>query len=285
MGALNFWKGLDHAGRSHVLSQLGIARQHPPETFVKWFCGSVQAGWLPSDRAIWLAACLPDCHMTRDGLIWQVYSLDRQMRSQALQHMLEQAHQQGHVPGWRHERFSFWGGEEMSPSPGKPALFDIERAGFRWLGVLSHAVHVNGFLADGRLWCGRRALHKPTDPGLLDNLSAGGLAYGESLADCLVREMAEEAGLVISKDIQLQQAGYIRTSRLEIQGWHDEVLHVFNATLPEAVVPINQDGEVSEFVCLSPSEVMIRIHAGEFSPDSIFALAQGLGSFPPVPQN
>ncbi|MDZ7893015.1 MAG: hypothetical protein U5L73_14825 [Rhodoferax sp.] len=34
----------------------------------------------------------------------------------------------------------------------------LARAGFRFLGIRSHAVHIHGFTPDGCLWCGRRSL-------------------------------------------------------------------------------------------------------------------------------
>jgi hypothetical protein len=46
------------------------------------------------------------------------------------------------------------------------------------------------------------------------------------------------------------------------------------------VVPHNTDGEVSEFVCLKPAEVMQRIQAADFSKDAACVIAQGILSDP-----
>jgi 8-oxo-dGTP pyrophosphatase MutT (NUDIX family) len=186
------------------------------------------------------------------------------------------ARDQGLLTGWRDERFSFWHTDCSTPDPQRPALLDVERSGFRWLGMLSHAVHVNGFMPDGRLWCGRRALSKATDPGLLDNITAGGLPSGETAQTCLQRELAEEAGLFSLDGHGLQGAGKVRTSRLEPQGWHDEIVHVFNLTLGNAFAPVNQDGEVAEFVRLSPQQVLAKMLGGEFTVDAVQTLIQGL---------
>jgi isopentenyldiphosphate isomerase len=137
-------------------------------------------------------------------------------------------------------------------------------------------VHVNGFLEDGRLWCARRSLSKATDPGMLDNVTAGGLPSGETVRTCLKRELAEEAGLFQVPEQALREAGRVRTSRLEPQGWHDEIVHVFNLILPSDFVPVNQDGEVSEFMCLHPQEVVARMLAGAFTVDAVQTLIQGL---------
>jgi 8-oxo-dGTP pyrophosphatase MutT (NUDIX family) len=162
----------------------------------------------------------------------------------------------------------------------QPEWFRLERAAFRFFGLRSHAVHINGFTPDGRMWCARRALSKATDPGRLDNLAAGGLAADETIFQCAVRELGEEAGLGPPLAQHIQRVGRITTAREEPEGWHDETLWVFNLYVPEAVVPHNTDGEVSEFVCLTPAEVMQRIRAADFSKDAACVIAQGLLSDP-----
>lgn len=198
------------------------------------------------------------------------------MRSSALQNALQTLRAMGLVTGWRNERFSFWTSDTLLPPPESSPLFAVERAGFRPLGLLSHAVHINGFTPDGALWCGRRSLHKATDPGMLDNVTAGGLPANESILTCALRELWEEAGLQMPSSGSLQPSGSVRVSRADVQGWHDEVLHVFNLAMPPTVVPVNQDGEVSSFLCLMPHEVMDFLHAGEFTFDAAVSLAQGL---------
>jgi isopentenyldiphosphate isomerase len=208
--------------------------------------------------------------------VWHAEGKTEQQRSTALQNTLLLAREHGLLTGWRNEPFSFWHTGCVLPDPQRAPLFSVERAGFRFLGLQSHAVHVNGFLADGRLWCARRSLTKATDPGLLDNITAGGLPSGETVERCLQRELAEEAGLFDLQGHTLQAAGRVRTARLEPQGWHDEVIHVFNLTLADGFVPVNQDGEVSEFLCLDAPQVLQRMQAGAFTEDAVQSLVQGL---------
>jgi len=219
---------------------------------------------------------LPASHLSSHGLVWAAEGWTEPQRSASVQAVLQQARAEGLLHGWRDEHFSFWDTDCDQPDPHRPAFFEAERSGFRFLGLLSHAVHVNGFLPDGRLWCGRRALQKATDPGLLDNLTAGGLPSGESVMDCLQRELAEEAGLFRLSDHGCQAVGQVRTSRPEPEGWHDEFLQVFNLSLAADFVPANQDAEVSEFVCLHPAKVVAQIEAGAFTPDAVQTLLQGL---------
>jgi 8-oxo-dGTP pyrophosphatase MutT (NUDIX family) len=155
----------------------------------------------------------------------------------------------------------------------------MERACFRFFGLKSHAVHINGFRADGHMWCGRRALTKATDPGKLDNLAAGGLPAGETVQLCGIREMAEEAGLQAGLAEQAIACGEVTTNRMEPEGWHHEALWVYNLAMPMDVLPQNQDGEVSEFLCMSPHEVMAALRQQAFSVDAGCVIAQGvLGS-------
>jgi hypothetical protein len=39
---------------------------------------------------------------------------------------------------------------------------------------------------------------------------------------------------------------------------------------------VNQDGEVAEFLCLSPPQVLAKMQAGEFTVDAVQTLIQGL---------
>jgi 8-oxo-dGTP pyrophosphatase MutT (NUDIX family) len=123
------------------------------------------------------------------------------------------------------------------------------------------------------MWCGRRALNKSVDPGMLDNLAAGGLPAGESLFECGVREMAEEAGLSASLAESAMVWGSVETCRQVNEGWHHETLWVYNITLPDDLTPLNQDGEVSEFLRLSPSEVIHAIQEEFFTVDAACAIS------------
>lgn len=229
-----------------------------------------------------MATLLPNCyfqtHGATAGLHWPALTLPAHERSARLQAALEQCHARGLVHGWRNEAFAFWHHDcLMPPDDGRPPLLAVERAGFRFLGMRSHAVHINGFTPDGRLWCGRRSLTKATDPGLLDNVTAGGLPAGESPISCALRELQEEAGAILEDTRSLQEAGLVRTARLDTGGWHDETLLVYNLACADGWTPVNQDGEVAGFVCLSAAQTLEQIQAGAFTQDAVASLAQGLG--------
>lgn len=271
-----FFAVLNTDQQTRLRAQAVYALQPVPADLMRWYCGSQVLGWLEPRRAAWLAQQLADCHMLDHGLVWDAASWTSDERSTQLQAALLAAREQGLLRGWRNEPFSFWHADCADPDPTAPPLFQVERSGFRFLGLLSHAVHVNGFTPDGRLWCGQRALTKATDPGLLDNVAAGGLPSGEAVLHCLQRELAEEAGLFNLDGLSLQAEGSVRTTRAVPEGWHDEFVHVYNLTLDCTFVPANQDGEVAGFQCLNASEVLAQIEAGAFTVDAVQTLVQGL---------
>ena len=252
------------------------ARQTLPTDCVRLRCGTQALGLLLPKHAHALASVLPNCLFQEGALLWQATPEGPAHRSAQMQTALLQLRDQGYVKGWRDEAFCFWPGDDANPDSQQQAFLQIERAGFRFLGMMSHAVHINGFTPDARMWCGQRSASKATDPGMWDNVTAGGLAAGETLVSCARRELWEEAGYRLQAPEQLVPAGRVRISRATPTGWHDEMLHVFNLALPADFAPCNQDGEVQSFACLSAAQVMAQIAAGQFTADAALAIAQGI---------
>lgn len=271
-----FWSRLSVTQQTWLAGELK-AQQAMPSGGSALSCDGVEMGWVPAERAQDMVALLPGCTLVQGRLRWQTSADQTVQRSQALQAFLEQQAAQGRLTGWRGEFFSWWPDTPAWP-PGLdvPPFLCVERAGFRHLGMMSHAVHIHGFLPQGDLWCGRRSEHKATDPGLLDNLAAGGLTAGEAPLTTAVRELAEEASVHLSDPSRLRSAGVIRTQRPEPQGWHDEQLLVYTLHMSDQETPVNADGEVQEFLRLSPSEVVSRMQSGQFTVDACASLAQSL---------
>lgn len=259
-------------------AQLAAAREAVPAGWLRWGLPGAEAlGWLAPAHVAPLLQALPQCHPAGDSqLIWAAQNLTLAERSQQMQDAARRLRALGLIPGWRDEAYAC---EQPVQTPehqrGAP-LFEMERAAFRFFGLQSRAAHINGFSSDGRLWCGRRSPDKATDPGLLDNLAAGGLPAGESLALCAQRELYEEAGVPAEIASAIRDQGAIHVRRPVAEGLHDEVLQVFHLDLPLGFTPRNQDGEVSEFLCLSRAEALARCQAGEFTRDAAAVLAHGL---------
>lgn len=220
----------------------------------------------------------PDAQLIDAELHWRPPVAERSARIQAAALALRD---RGLIRGWRGEAYAC---EAPVPEPCREhgaELFRLERAAFRYFGLMSRAVHINGWWPDGRMLCGRRALSKATDPGKLDNLAAGGLSAGEALLDCARRELWEEAGVPPELSRDLRPSGVLRSVRMVAgQGLHDEILHIYNLLLPTDFTPGNQDGEVAEFLALGPESLRACLAAGEFSPDAAQVISHVLATQP-----
>ena len=258
-------------GQNHAANGLTVAlTARVPRDFLPWFCGVQQLGFLSAARARLLAEHLPHTRLNTDRLDWDAGHWSVGERSETLQRVLHLLRDAGHLPGWRDETFSFL--EANSERP----FVRAERAGFYFLGMRSDAVHVNGITADGRMWIARRSANKSVDPGLLDNLCAGGLCADETPMQAVTRELWEEAGLHLQAAHSLRHAGSVSVSRVREGGWHEERLQVYNLLLASGEQPTNQDGEVQDFQLLEATEIYRLIKGGQFTPDAAAAISRGL---------
>lgn len=173
----------------------------------------------------------------------------------------------GFIPGWRNEDFAW-----IDQNGHK--YFRLERAAFRTFGFRSIATHINGYTQNNTIWLGRRSETKPTDPGKLDNLAAGGITHDETPWVCARRELWEEAGVPEQIAELIEPVGRIHMRRPTLdRGFHDEQLYVYDLELASHFVPTNHDGEVSGFIQISLAEAAARILADEFTADAAFVTA------------
>ena len=150
----------------------------------------------------------------------------------------------------------------------------IERAAVRPLGITTHAVHLVGRHADGRWWLQQRALDKATDPGLWDTLMGGLVAGHETLLQTLERETWEEAGLHVAELQQLADRGQLRVRRPVAEGYMVERIWIWEAVVPAALQPVNQDGEVQRFECVDDTMLREWLVAEAFTLEAALVLAQ-----------
>lgn len=257
---------------------LGHAARPFPEHLDRLVLDGRIIGYLSRRRALALRELLPG--LVADHPLgaptrwsWHAKDLSAGERTQALQRAAEALRSQGLITGWRDERFSYW--PEDVASLEAPELFRLERSAFRALGLRSHAVHINAFTPDGRMWCSRRSFSKPTDPGMLDNLAAGGLPSDETPRTCAIRELWEEAGVPAPLAERLTPAGQIVTAQLAGEDWVHERIFIFQLALPESFVPSNQDGEVAEFMLLDEQQLVSHLQQGHFTHEAACTVAQG----------
>jgi 8-oxo-dGTP pyrophosphatase MutT (NUDIX family) len=187
--------------------------------------------------------------------------------STSLSQLADKMRAGGYVPGWRNEDFAWL-------DQNGHQCFRLERAAFRTFGFRSMATHINGYTKSNLLWLGRRSDTKSTDPGKLDNLSAGGISADETPWVCAKRELWEEAGVPPQIADQVEPVGRIHMRRpVPGRGFHDEQLFIYDLELPDQFVPSNHDGEVSGFIQISLAEAAARILADEFTSDAAFVTA------------
>lgn len=187
--------------------------------------------------------------------------------SNSLQTLANQMRIGGFIPGWRNEDFAW-----VDQNGHK--YFRLERAAFRTFGFRSMATHINGYTKENTIWLGRRSENKPTDPGKLDNIAAGGITADETPWVSARRELWEEAGVPPQIADEIEPVGRIHMRRpIPGRGFHDEQLYVYDLELPHQFIPTNHDGEVSGFIQVSYAEAAARILADEFTSDAAFVTA------------
>ena len=155
-------------------------------------------------------------------------------------------------------------------------LAAVERSVVRVLGLATFAVHLIGRAADAGWWVQQRAFDKATDPGRWDTLMGGQMAAGESVRSALIRETAEEAGLAPHDLRSLRRADDVFVRRPVAEGYVNERIAVFRATLADDATPTNRDGEVVRFDCLDERELRRRLAAGDFTLEATLILGAEL---------
>jgi 8-oxo-dGTP pyrophosphatase MutT (NUDIX family) len=165
-------------------------------------------------------------------------------RTAAVDDVLRRLAELGAIKGWRDEPYP------VAVDPTAPAFFLMERAAMPLFGVRAAGIHVNGFVRDGgslKMWIGRRSLQKPTAPGKLDQIVAGGRSAHYTIEETLIKEAAEEASLPEGLASGAKPVGAITYSTEREGGLRRDVLYVFDIELPADFKPRPNDDEISEF--------------------------------------
>jgi 8-oxo-dGTP pyrophosphatase MutT (NUDIX family) len=202
---------------------------------------------------------------------WQLVAFGPgEASTQALAQIALWLAEQGLGGRWRHEALA------VHDANGR-LHGQVERGVVRTLGITTTAVHLVGFLADGRQWVQQRALNKATDPGKWDTLMGGQCGAGESLDDSLRRETWEEAGLHITDLLRRRHAGRLTFRRPVEEGYLVEHIDLFEALVPESQTPRNQDGEVERFDTVTPADAAEQVAEGHFTLEAALMMARAVG--------
>nr|XP_029118693.1 nudix hydrolase 20, chloroplastic isoform X4 [Elaeis guineensis] len=141
------------------------------------------------------------------------------------------------IPGIRNELYP------VTSSFGMPIFFSLERAAAPYFGIKAYGVHMNGYVErDGQqfLWLGKRSNMKPTFPGMLDHLVAGGLPHGITCKENLMKECEEEAGIPRSISNNAISVGAISYIDIDKYKYKRDVLFCYDLKLPAGFIPKNE---------------------------------------------
>jgi hypothetical protein len=119
-----------------------------------------------------------------------------------------------------------------------------------YFGVRAFGIHVNGYVRRGAelsMWIATRARDKPTYPGMLDNMVAGGQPIGLSLWDNLLKEAAEEASIPAELARRARPVGAVTYCHETAAGIKPDCMFCYDLELPPEFEPRPGDGEVEAF--------------------------------------
>ncbi|SEI56419.1 NUDIX hydrolase [Paraburkholderia diazotrophica] len=191
------------------------------------------------------------------------------LRSAALGSVIGALAADGCIPGWRDETYAIRNAFDAPP------LAYIERAASRFFGTMTYAVHLNGVVEyedrAPQLWIARRSDTKATDPGMLDNVVAGGIGWGFSLTETIVKECWEEAGIpqeIAARAVAGRTAHVLQSLP---EGTQAEQIFIYDLALPADFAPRNQDGEVGEHRLARIEDVAQSIEEGAMTVDASLA--------------
>ena len=252
-----------------TLPCITAARCFDTHAHLPFWIDAEQVGWIRSTD-VPLLARWPDVFeidSTRITLAPVFNTVD--LRSAALGSVIGALAAEGRIPGWRNETYAIRNAFDAPP------LAYIERAASRFFGTMTYAVHLNGVVeyADGapQLWIARRSDTKATDPGMLDNVVAGGIGWGFGIEATIIKECWEEAGIPeeIAARATAGRTAHVLQSLPE--GTQAEQIFIYDLALPGDFAPRNQDGEVGEHRLARIDEVARWIEEGGMTVDASLA--------------
>ena len=245
------------------------ARRFDAAAHAPFFIGDERVGWIRRTDVDALRRW-PDVFEIDEAAVRLNPSLaDVNARSAALGAVIGALYAEGRIPGWRDETYAVRNDFDAPP------LAFIERAASRFFGTMTYAVHLNGIVKyrdkAPQLWIARRSETKATDPGMLDNIVAGGIGWGFELMPTLVKECWEEAGMSAGLAQTAERGRTFHVLQSLPEGTQAEQIFVYDVSLPPDFAPRNQDGEVGEHRLARIEEVARWIEEGKLTVDASLA--------------
>jgi 8-oxo-dGTP pyrophosphatase MutT (NUDIX family) len=253
-----------------TLPAIAAARRFDVQAHVPFWIGAQRVGWIRA-ADVPLLARWPDVLDVGAArvVLAERFDGDAHTRSAALNAVIGALAADGRIPGWRDETYAIRNAFDDAP------LAYIERAASRFFGTLTYAVHLNGIVKypdrAPQMWIARRSETKATDPGMLDNVVAGGIGWGFGIGEAIVKECWEEAGIPREMVARAVPGRAVHVLQSIPEGTQVEQIFVYDLLLPEDFAPRNQDGEVSEHRLAGIDEVARWIDEGAMTVDASLA--------------
>ncbi|RKT25988.1 NUDIX domain-containing protein [Paraburkholderia sp. RAU2J] len=260
-----------------TLPCITAARRFDAAAHLPFWIGAEQVGWIRASD-VPLLTRWPDVFdidsNSGHALVALAAAFDTvDLRSAALGSVIGALAAEGRIPGWRNETYAIRNAFDAPP------LAYIERAASRFFGTMTYAVHLNGVVeyTDGaqkgapQLWIARRSDTKATDPGMLDNVVAGGIGWGFGIEATIIKECWEEAGIpeeIAARAVAGRTAHVLQSLP---EGTQAEQIFIYDLALPADFAPRNQDGEVGEHRLARIDEVARWIEEGAMTVDASLA--------------
>ncbi|GBH27681.1 NUDIX hydrolase [Burkholderia vietnamiensis] len=255
---------------------IAAARRFDPAAHLRFEIAGRQVGWVRRADVAKLARW-PDVFELSDARVVLSARYDTvDARRMALASAIGALAAEGAIPGWRDEIYAIRNRFDDPP----PAY--IERAAARFFGTQTYAVHLNGIVeyaaapAVPQMWLGRRSATKATDPGMLDNVVAGGIGWGRGVRETLAKECWEEAGMPAELAARAVAGRAVQVLCSLPEGTQSELIFVYDLPLPRDFAPHNQDGEVAEHLLAGVPEVLGWLREGRATMDASLAMLDTL---------
>ncbi|KAJ1977042.1 hypothetical protein H4R35_002451 [Dimargaris xerosporica] len=197
------------------------------------------------------------------------YPSEQSAAMTALVHAMRHSKLFAPLTGWRNELYPVY---SRAPQDTISQLaFTLERAATPIFGVPTLGVHINGYTRapDGSLlmWVAKRSATKPTFPGMLDNVVAGGIAYGDGVLATVIKECEEEASIPRSMAQRAVPVGAVSYTIETVNGIQPETQFVYDLLLPADYPLQPNDGEAESFTLMTMDQVKEQLLAGSFKPN------------------
>lgn len=226
------------------LDRIRACNRHDLSHFLPFRVEGVQVGWVRPSFAEQLARWPETFRVSTEAVDLAPELQSFEARSAAVQAVIRALIGEGTIDRWHGEEYPVTAGGRDG------AILALDRASASYFGIRAFGQHMNGYVRDRdglKMWIGRRSVNRAHEPGKLDHLVAGGLPHGAGLAENLIKECDEEAGIPADLAKQAVPVGVVSYCAELKKGLKPDVLYCYDLALPSGFVPRPQDGETAEF--------------------------------------